>query len=334
LDENELTVGDSLSRKIDEGLAHSSYGIVILSENFFRKPWPRHELAGLTARQIGGTKVILPVWHKVNRDYIRQYSPTLADVLGAITEHGLPDVAAELARAIRAVQGSATGTITVPPPISGPTPTPKTGMPLKRRILFGAFATALISGAIMMVWAIAMGDMPASVALELRLLIGGFELRVFNEGHHEAQEIIVDAMAWQVGAPGPEFRNTYKVRDLNSQSDLTIEKVFGDPPGQMKNMALYSGGPSTRRFRDILRFHGKGRRDRAPGRFTCHAEVTTSPTMNLKRAAIWRRDILVRQIRGRLLNSAIPATNRELVNAWIFLQVSVVPIHTLGDQNR
>jgi TIR domain len=40
-DESALTVGDSLRGKIDEGLAKSRYGIVILSHPFFAKRWPQ-----------------------------------------------------------------------------------------------------------------------------------------------------------------------------------------------------------------------------------------------------------------------------------------------------
>lgn len=36
-----LKLGDSLRRKIDEGLANSRYGIVILSKHFFAKEWPQ-----------------------------------------------------------------------------------------------------------------------------------------------------------------------------------------------------------------------------------------------------------------------------------------------------
>jgi hypothetical protein len=61
LDANKLTLGDSLSRKIDEGLARSAFGAVILSEQFFKKRWPPHELAGLVAKRQSGQKVILPV---------------------------------------------------------------------------------------------------------------------------------------------------------------------------------------------------------------------------------------------------------------------------------
>ena len=44
-----LTVGDSLRRSIDRGLAQSRFGIVILSEVFFAKHLPPLELDGLVA---------------------------------------------------------------------------------------------------------------------------------------------------------------------------------------------------------------------------------------------------------------------------------------------
>lgn len=96
LDEHELTVGDSLTEKIDEGLAHSEFGAVILSPAFFSKHWPRKELAGLRAKEEEGRKVILPVWHNIDKPAITQFSPILADVLAANTEHGIDDVARKL----------------------------------------------------------------------------------------------------------------------------------------------------------------------------------------------------------------------------------------------
>src|SRR5436190_18572301 len=80
LDELEMTIGDSLSRRIDEALSRSQFGVVVLSPSFFAKHWPQRELAGLAAREAdSGTKVILPVWHRVTRGDIVQFSPTLAD---------------------------------------------------------------------------------------------------------------------------------------------------------------------------------------------------------------------------------------------------------------
>ena len=78
-DEFELRVGDSLRQSIDKGLVNSNFGIVVLSPAFFAKNWPQYELNGLTARELDGHKVILPIWHGVDREDVLAYSPTLAD---------------------------------------------------------------------------------------------------------------------------------------------------------------------------------------------------------------------------------------------------------------
>src|SRR4051812_33990909 len=58
-----LKAGDSLMRSIDMGLRKSNFGVVILSQAFFKKDWPQRELVALAQKQSLGQKVILPVWH-------------------------------------------------------------------------------------------------------------------------------------------------------------------------------------------------------------------------------------------------------------------------------
>lgn len=84
-DEFTLRVGDSLRRSIDNGLKNSRYGIIVLSEAFFNKEWPQRELDGLFAREINGEKVILPIWHKISKDEVMQFSPIIADMLALNT---------------------------------------------------------------------------------------------------------------------------------------------------------------------------------------------------------------------------------------------------------
>ena len=100
-DQFELTLGDSLRRKIDQGLAKLKYGVVILSPNFFRKNWPQYELDGLVQRDISRGKVLLPVWHNVSDENVRQYSPTLADKLAVSTANGLEVVVSEILKVFR-----------------------------------------------------------------------------------------------------------------------------------------------------------------------------------------------------------------------------------------
>ena len=96
LDVAEITVGDSLHEKIDLGLSRSQFGIVILSHSFFSKDWPKSELDGLMSKEIQAQKVILPVWHKINYEEVRRYSPLLAGRIAANTENGLHDVKEKL----------------------------------------------------------------------------------------------------------------------------------------------------------------------------------------------------------------------------------------------
>jgi len=101
-DEFEVTAGDSLSRSIDKGLAESSFGLVVLSPAFFAKNWPEYELRGLTAKEMRGVKVIIPIWHQVKTDDVLQYSPPLADKLGISTSNKSADeIALEIISVIR-----------------------------------------------------------------------------------------------------------------------------------------------------------------------------------------------------------------------------------------
>ena len=101
-DEFSLQVGDSLRESIDLGLAKSTFGIVVLSPNFFSKGWAKRELNGLVARETAeDRRLILPIWHDIDKDEILKHSPILADVLGILTAKGLEFVVEALVRRIR-----------------------------------------------------------------------------------------------------------------------------------------------------------------------------------------------------------------------------------------
>jgi hypothetical protein len=108
-DEFTLAIGDSLRRSIDRGLAHSRFGVVVISADFLRKEWPKKELDGLVAREVEGVKVILPVWHGISADDIRAHSPTLADRVATSSQKGLQRVIDELVGAIRLDDESQSG---------------------------------------------------------------------------------------------------------------------------------------------------------------------------------------------------------------------------------
>ena len=96
-DEFELKIGDSLRRKIDYGLSNANYGIVIVSPSFVKKNWTEYELNGMVAREMNGHKVILPIWHKISKDEVLKFSPTLADKLALNTSiHTIDDIVQSL----------------------------------------------------------------------------------------------------------------------------------------------------------------------------------------------------------------------------------------------
>lgn len=95
-DEFELKIGDSLTRSIDLGLSKSTYGIVILSPSFFAKEWTQKELGGLTSRETGGEKVLLPIWHNINHQEVSKYSPMLADRFAIFSDENISKISETL----------------------------------------------------------------------------------------------------------------------------------------------------------------------------------------------------------------------------------------------
>lgn len=94
-DDFSLQVGDSIPEKIDEGLRRSRFGIVVLSDAFFRRPWPRAEMDSLLALEgADGQKRILPIWLNVSHAQVSMYSSLLGARLGIATDGMDPEAVA------------------------------------------------------------------------------------------------------------------------------------------------------------------------------------------------------------------------------------------------
>ena len=105
-DEFEMKIGDSLRRKIDQGLAHSNFGIVIISRSFINKGWTNYELDGLITKAITGEQQLLPIWHDITKQEVVDYSPSLADKLARNTAiNTIDEIADEIAELIFAQEG-------------------------------------------------------------------------------------------------------------------------------------------------------------------------------------------------------------------------------------
>lgn len=101
-DEFTLKVGDSLRRSIDQGLIKSKYGTVVLSSSFFAKNWTQYELDAMVAKEMEGHKMILPIWHKVSKTEVLNFSPTLADKVALNSSiNSIEEIASQLIEVIK-----------------------------------------------------------------------------------------------------------------------------------------------------------------------------------------------------------------------------------------
>ena len=101
-DEYELSVGDSLRQKIDDGLVRSRFGAVVLSPSFFQKNWTKYEMDGLVARQIAGERVILPIWYRLIKDELLHFAPSLADIVALNSSIlSIDEIAAEITHKVK-----------------------------------------------------------------------------------------------------------------------------------------------------------------------------------------------------------------------------------------
>ena len=94
-DKRELSVGDSLRKKIEQGLKQSRYGITIISKTYMEKFWTGQELDGLFSLWASGNdKKILPIWHHVSKDEVLKYSPLLSSIIALkSSDHTLEELA-------------------------------------------------------------------------------------------------------------------------------------------------------------------------------------------------------------------------------------------------
>lgn len=84
-DRQDIAWGDSIRQKIDAGLSRSYFGVVVLSPNFFDRPWPQAELDAIVHKDLSGQGRLLPIWHRLTQDDVLRHAPTLAGRLALTT---------------------------------------------------------------------------------------------------------------------------------------------------------------------------------------------------------------------------------------------------------
>lgn len=86
-DKSRIKWGDSMRAKIDEGLKKSRFGVAVLSPNYIAegKYWTKAELDGLFQMESVNGKTLLPIWHKLTKKEVMNYSPIIASKLAMNT---------------------------------------------------------------------------------------------------------------------------------------------------------------------------------------------------------------------------------------------------------
>ena len=83
--------GDSIRQKIDEGLRSAWFGVVLLSPNFFDRPWTNYELDGIIQKDLSGNGRLLPIWHRLTQDDVAARAPSIAGRLALSTASSTTD---------------------------------------------------------------------------------------------------------------------------------------------------------------------------------------------------------------------------------------------------
>jgi TIR domain len=100
-DARAIQLGDDFRRRMDEGLSHARFGVVVLSPNFF-KYWPEAELSALFNQEATFNQSrILPVRLDLDRATLTQHLPLLAARAEVSWELGVPTVADRIRDVVR-----------------------------------------------------------------------------------------------------------------------------------------------------------------------------------------------------------------------------------------
>lgn len=96
-DKTQMKWGDSMRAKIDAGLRKSRFGVAVLSPDYIaeHKYWTKAELDGLFQLESINGKTLLPIWHKLTKQQVMNFSPIIASKLAMSTATMTPKEIAE-----------------------------------------------------------------------------------------------------------------------------------------------------------------------------------------------------------------------------------------------
>jgi len=100
-DQGELRLGDSVLRNVEDGLEHSDFFLLLLSPEYFKKPWTEFERGVALGR--GGKNRILPVFLKrFEPKELAKIAPSIAEAMGIEADnYSLEEIATMVSNVIK-----------------------------------------------------------------------------------------------------------------------------------------------------------------------------------------------------------------------------------------
>lgn len=96
----ELSVGDPLTIKIEEGLSQCRFGIIIFSHQYISKIWALREFFTLLLKDQQGRKVILPVLYEITPAELAEKHINIAEIFAVPVRKGIDHVVDTLVKEI------------------------------------------------------------------------------------------------------------------------------------------------------------------------------------------------------------------------------------------
>lgn len=79
-DEKVFEIGQSQTQMMNMGILNSRFVVVFLSRNFIESGWSKYEFISFLNREINEKNIIiLPIWHDISIEEVREYNPYLVD---------------------------------------------------------------------------------------------------------------------------------------------------------------------------------------------------------------------------------------------------------------
>lgn len=97
-DEYSIEKGEGITAKVNEGLSKSTHGVIVFSEAFLKKQWPKKEAEVLYQRSVDRGGCFIPIFLEIDVDKIRDEFPLYAEPNGYKSSEGAVAIGADLYR--------------------------------------------------------------------------------------------------------------------------------------------------------------------------------------------------------------------------------------------